>query len=152
MNMNPYLFYCIIIWGGATQLALYRLNVLQKRAVRLIAHSTYCSHTSLLFKRFGILKLCDVYKLQIYLFMFKYKYGMLPVSCQKFINGKSITSHYDFRKEYEFLVAKFHSEIRRKGIAVIGPDMWNSLQDSMRHLSSISVFKSRMVSACIEKY
>ena len=150
--IHPYLLYCNIIWGGASQLALHRLTVLQKRAVRLIACSSYRAPSSPLFKQFGVLKLNDIHKLQIYMFMFKCKYGMLPESCLQLTSKNSVTNRYDLRKENEFLVVKFHSEIRRKCIAVAGPDMWNSLQDSIRLLSSISVFKTRLVSAFIEGY
>ena len=150
--IHPYLLYCNIIWGGASQLALHRLTVLQKRAVRMIACSGYRSPSSPLFKQFGILKLCDIHKLQVYLFMFKCKYKMLPNSCLQLVNVNSMANRYEFRKEYEFVVVKFHTECRRKAIAIMGPDLWNSLQDSIRHLSSISVFKSKLVSTFIEGY
>ena len=150
--IHPYLLYCNIIWGGASQLALHRLTVLQKRAVRMMACSGYRSPSSPLFKKFGIMKLYDIHKFQIYLFMFKCKYKMLPNSCLQLVNINSVENRYEFRKEKEFEVVKFRTECRRKAISVIGPDLWNSLTVSIRHLSSISVFKSKLVSAFIEVY
>jgi hypothetical protein len=60
--IHPYLLYCNIIWVRDSQLALHRPSVLQKRAVRLIACSSYRAPSSPLFKQFGVLKLYDIRK------------------------------------------------------------------------------------------
>lgn len=147
--IHPYLLYCNIVWGGASLTALNKLICLQKRAVRLITGSGFRSTTSPLFKQLNILKLHDVHKFQIYMFMFKCKYKLLPESCLQLVRLNLIESHYNFRKENEFIVSKFRSEIRKKCISVIGPDLWNSLQDPIKSLSLISVFKLRIVSSFI---
>ena len=73
-------------------------------------------------------------------------------SCLQLVRLNLIESHYNFGKENEFIVSKFRSEIRKKCISVIGPDLWNSLQDSIKSLSLISVFKLRIVSSFINAY
>ena len=148
----PYLLYCNVVWGGASQTALYRLVCIQKHAARLITNSDYRGPSSPLFKRVGILKLNNIHKIQIYLFMFKCKYGMLPVSCLQLVSLNEIANRYDLRRENEFTVAKFHTEICKKSISVVGADSWNSLAESMKSIDSISVFKSRLVNSFIEHY
>ena len=32
----PHLSYCIIVWGGAAQSVLHKLDILQKRAIRIV--------------------------------------------------------------------------------------------------------------------
>ena len=150
--IHPYLLYCNVVWGGASQTALYKLICLQKRAVRLVTSSEYRTPSSPLFKQLRILKLHDIHKLQIYLFMFKFKYGMLPLSCAQLVRRNTIVTRYGLRRENEFVVMPFHTEIRRKCMSVKGPDLWNSLEDSMKTLSLIYVFKSRLVSSSIEYY
>ena len=76
--IHPYLLYCNVVWGGASLTALNKLSVLQKRAIRAITYSSYRAPSSPLFKQLRILKLYDIYKLQIYMFMYKAKYSLLP--------------------------------------------------------------------------
>src|SRR5580693_7692375 len=77
----PHLSYCNIIWGGASKLVLNRLTTLQKRAVRVIGKVKSRTSTSELFKKFNILRLHDVYKLSLSMFMYKLIHGLLPQCC-----------------------------------------------------------------------
>ena len=150
--IHPHFLYCNIVWGGASQTALNRLVCLQKRALRVISRSEYRAPSSPLFKRFGILKLPDIHKFQIYMFMHKYKYDLLPVSCSTLVRLKVDAACYDFRRENEFVTFNFFTEIRKKSISVIGPDLWNNLHDSIKNVSSISGFKSLLLGSFIESY
>ena len=69
--IHPYLSYCNIIWGGASLLALNRLICLQKRAVRLITCSYFRAPSNPIFDKLGILKLQDVYKYEILMFVYQ---------------------------------------------------------------------------------
>src|SRR5271163_3285410 len=77
----PYLTYCNIVWGTASASTLQRLVVLQNRAVRLVTRSTFRSSCHPLFVCLNILKLSDINKFQIALFMYKMKHHLLPLSC-----------------------------------------------------------------------
>ena len=51
---------------------------------------------------------------------------------------------YNFRKENDFVMIKYQTENRKKGISVVGPTLWNNLQDSVKQSCSVAVFKSRL--------
>ena len=121
--IHPYFLYCNLIWGGASQVALSRLIVLQKRAVRLITNSEYRAPSSPLFVRLSILKLPDLYKMQILLYMYKFKFNLLPESCSRHVTHAINDQHYNFRRVNEFQLVKFRSEIRKRSTAVVGPDL-----------------------------
>ena len=150
--IHPYLLYCNVVWGGASLTALKKLTVLQKRGIRVITYSEYRAPSSPLFKQLRILKLHDIYKLQIYMFMYKAKYSLMPESCSQFVRLNSVASRYDFRTDNEFVIAKYRSEIRKRCISVIGPDLWNSLKDSLKNLSSLSILKSHLIESFVEDY
>ena len=57
--------YCISCWGGVAPTNLKKLAVLQKRAVRIITGSHWQTASSPLFKTLGLLKLNEIYKLQL---------------------------------------------------------------------------------------
>ena len=80
--IHPYLLYCNMIWGSATQLALHKIVILQKRGLRIITNSNFRSPSSPLFKMLNILRLQDIYIFQCAQFMYKAKNNLLPVLCQ----------------------------------------------------------------------
>ena len=96
--IEPYLSYCIIVWGGANPTTLYKLVTLQKRALRLLNRSSYLAHCEPLFKKSEILTLADMYRKEVALFMFKFKYNMLPECCKHFITTAAPVSLYNLRK------------------------------------------------------
>lgn len=49
-----HLNYCLLVWGNTTNANISRLYLLQKKAVRAIANSTYDAHTSPLFETMNI--------------------------------------------------------------------------------------------------
>ena len=67
----PYLSYNIIVWGAAYDSVLQPLFLQQKRTVRTVAGAGYRDHTDPLFRRYGTLKLIDIYKLQLLSHMHK---------------------------------------------------------------------------------
>ena len=66
--VNPYLEYCILVWGTTYDTHLYPLKILQKRIVRIICKEPPLSHTNPLFYKCSILKLKDMieYRLGCY--------------------------------------------------------------------------------------
>ena len=69
--MYPYLSYNIVVWGGTSMVYFNKLIVQQKRIIRILGKVPPRTHTSELFHRFGILKLVDLYKFQVLIYMYK---------------------------------------------------------------------------------
>jgi hypothetical protein len=86
------------------------------------------------------------------MFMFKFKNNLLPISCSHHVSLQVVNSNYQFRKVNDFASVRFISEIRRKSIAVMGPDLWNKLPQSLRELNSISSFKSHISQFFLSQY
>ena len=55
-----------------------RITKLQKKCVRTITASKYNAHTEPIFKELNLLKVEDIFKLQVMKFYFKFKNGSLP--------------------------------------------------------------------------
>lgn len=76
--IHSHLNYAIQIWGNSNY--MYKIITRQKQAIRAISHKPYLSHTEPLFKQHRILKLVDLYNLQISLFMYDLHSNTLPPS------------------------------------------------------------------------
>ena len=137
--IQPYFQYCNIIWGGASHFALSRLIVLQKRAVRLITYSHYRAHSCPLFIRTRILRLADIHVLQLSLFMYKTKHGLIPPSCVYTV--ASSNSRYNLRRKRDFIDIPFHTDVRKRHVAIAGPYVWKSLSDGIKASPTVFIFK-----------
>ena len=74
----PYFFYCNLVWASTYRTNLIRLEILQKRVIRIIAKTPWDAHTDPIFKNLGILKFYDIYLIQLGLFMYSYQNHTLP--------------------------------------------------------------------------
>ena len=72
--IESYINYELLIWGKES----HRVDTLQKKAIRQVTNSTYNAHTTPLFKREGVLKVQDMFKLRLLKFYYKLSYGLLP--------------------------------------------------------------------------
>ena len=69
-----YINYGLLLCGVEVK----NLEVIQKRAIRLITGSNYIAHTEPLFIQLGLLKVQDIFKLRLLKFYYKLCYGTLP--------------------------------------------------------------------------
>ena len=67
----PHLQCCTLIWANAYSTKLNKIRMLQKKPVRIINNSDYLAHSEPLFKQNNLLKIEDIYKLQLGLLRYK---------------------------------------------------------------------------------
>ena len=63
--IDSYLNYGIILWGNAHKYILRKLEIYQKKALRIIANKQYNYPTNELFKNYNILKFNNIYQLNL---------------------------------------------------------------------------------------
>ena len=81
--------------GSAYKSNLHVNVILQEKAIRNVHKAKYNDHTIPLFHSSKILKLDDMYKLQLLMFMFSYYRNVLPSPlCSLFISNCDIHEHY----------------------------------------------------------
>ena len=89
----PHFNYGLLLWGHENT----RLHRLQKRAIRTITNSKYNSHTEPLCKVLNIIKLPDLYKLELYKLYYKIQKEQVPYYFTTVINP--LTHNYNTRRE-----------------------------------------------------
>ena len=92
----PHLHYSVLSWG----FKMGRLDKLQKRAVRIISNSRYNSHTDPLFKKFNLLKLKDLFELNVLKLFYKYRHNTLPFYVSNMFSDCTISHSYPLRSTY----------------------------------------------------
>ena len=138
----PYLNFNILHWGNTNETHLNALFLCQKRIIRTIADAGYLDSSTPLFYRLKILKLRDLYKFQAVLDTYK-----------KLKNGHYQISHNLNTRHRQLALPKFHSLTRtRQSITCSGPNLWNTLPDSLRNIPSLSVFKLKLRAYYLSQY
>ena len=75
-HVLPHLMYCSPIWCSTYPTHLLPLFRLQKKIIRIVTNSDYFEHTQPLFKNNSILKLFDIIRLQIAIYMYKSQHNI----------------------------------------------------------------------------
>ena len=97
------LFRCSIIFI-LEKSNLRRLNVLQKRIIRIITRSSFDAHTALLFHKYHLLTLDNIHLLQVALFMFSVHFNSIPSTFQTMFNKNSVIHQYATRQTNDYKV------------------------------------------------
>ncbi len=88
--------YGLLLWG--TNLA--KVDIIQKRALRIITQSDYRAHSEPLFKAHETLKVHDMFHLKLLKFYYNLSYGTLPsyFNCYQEYLDHEPYSHYNLRQ------------------------------------------------------
>ena len=128
----PYLNYNVCSYAGEYPNShLDRLLLLQKRLVRIISNAPYLAHTDELFLENKILKIHDIYKLNVGLYMYDH-----------WQDGLYDRLHsYNTRNREDLNPNRTRLTICRNWISVAGPNIWNSIPASIQNCPSRNAFK-----------
>ena len=149
----PYLTYCNIVWGSANPTVIKRLEILQKRAVRIVTNSSFNSTSGPLFFRLKLLKLSDIVNFQTAQFMFKVKNNLLPIICNNYVTVASMASQVYVTRHHSFFnILGCRTGLREKSLKIRGPKIWNRLPVLIQNLCSFLTFKRELFSLYINSY
>ena len=124
---------------------LNKIHVLQKRAVRIIDNSYYLSHSTPIFKKLGLLKVRDVFKLTFLKFLFKVKTNNLPSNCVNLIQLNNVANpRYSMRYVNVFICPPHKKAFREKCIKIFGPKLWEEIPNEVATSGSITTFKRKL--------
>ena len=105
--------------------------MLQKRAIRLVSGAGFLDHTEPLFHSNKILKINDMYKLNIGLYMF-----------DRVGTGDYDRDHqYNTRYRNDLLPRRSRLTVTQNSLASIGPNIWNSIPENIKNSLTRSSFK-----------
>ena len=95
--IEPYLNYCCLIWcNNKMNVHLNRLHKLQKKNARFkITFSDFIAHSQPLMDWLNVLNIYDLFKLQLYTFMYKYFQGLLSKSLNMSLDLRLIVHTYN---------------------------------------------------------
>ena len=138
----PHLMYGIEIWYGILKSNDERLFKLQKKSIRAINCLPYAAHTNEYFKNMNLLKIEDLYKQRVMLYMFK---------SDNFSTNESI-HNYSTRNANNIAVPFFNRSKTQNTIFYRGIIFWNNLPENMKIIRREDKFKYEVKTMLIDEY
>ena len=147
---NSHLQYAILCWGSASSSNLQRLQVIQNRAIRNMSKCPRYYRLDNVYLNYRILKVKELYDLEISKFMYQHHVNSLPVCFQNYfgisyqrVTRNSANSNYN--------TPFYRSNRGQRSIKFYGPKIWNSLPRNFRTLSKQN-FKKHCKNYFLAKY
>ena len=167
MAIYSHLQYAILAWGDVSETSLRKLNVLHRRAVRLMTlHGPLNEFMSYdteqpdnfikndeLFKSCSLLKLSDIYKLELSKIMYKASNDMLPSTYSSIFRPLSsreapITRAASRNEFYQSIASTIESQRR---LCYAGPILWNTIDADLKKYS-FHTFRKKYKSKILTNY
>ena len=143
MGMYIHISITILLFGGGVcDSALKPLIMQQKRTVRIISDAEFREHTDPIFKRLNILKLTDIYKINLLTYVHKTR-----------SHGYFQRNHNVNTRSSNFATPTFHRlHQTQRAVSYAGPNHWNSLPENLKQIDKLSRFKIEVKKFFINNY
>jgi hypothetical protein len=150
----PHMTYGIVAWGHAPQSLLRRLIILQKKSLRIISKSQFISHTQPLFKKFKLLKLPDLYRLNCCKLYYRTKTHTLPEYHTQQLPTVRTINPYSSRMASDIYISITLSNIEKQSLNYKIGTTWNNIPPHFKNTDNISErsFSKRLKSYFISSY
>ena len=145
---HSHLNYGLMFWGSSK--FRKKLEILQKKALRIICNRNFNSHTNPLFHKTKILKLEDMYDIRIASFMFDYKWENLPSSFSGFFQHRQCS--YGTRSQTQMPRTFARTNFTENLPKHIYPKIWNKHQITATGCKTKWSFISKLKVSCFKFY
>ena len=137
----PYLSYGIESWHGAPRYMSGRVQIMQKKAIRAIYGLSYNSHTNQHFKMNNILKLTDLYNLNLCSHVFKYL--QLPNNTLQF-RPHSLIHEHNTRHRANLITPRYNRTHTQSSFMYTSITEWNKIPHFIKNTDCIHKFKKEL--------
>ena len=151
--IHPHLLFSLPLWGNANQSYLNRLQRLQNKAIKIITDSKLRMSSNPQYYKLGILKLPELYTLEIAKLMHQYSHHNLPQPFSTFFTPVS-SVHERFSRaktENKLYIPKFSTARSQKSFKYQGAKIWNSIPTEIKQLT-FHKFKIENKKKLLESY
>jgi hypothetical protein len=149
----PHLQYCLMVWGNfeadRNKAQGETLLKLQKRFVGIIAGQGGRYHVDLLFAKYGILKVGDLYRQHLRMYAWKFHNNRLPDSQAAKLVRVGESHNYGTRAARSGLVVST-GDHRMVGYRI--PMEWGTLTEEQRAIMSVAGFKQSLKGDLLVQY
>ena len=141
--VGTYLRYGISSWGSAKTTALLKLQSLQNKVVRYITNSSPYTNVTQKYKDLGILKIDEVYFLEVAKFMFRRTNEMLPSTFDEYFSNIEHYHHTRTKSRSMYVLPKPRTDLGKQSVKFTGIKIWSEIP-SIKTATSLDNFSDML--------
>ena len=153
--IHPHLLYGLLIWGSSFPSHVKKLTVLQNKAIKLIGGGLPRDRATPFYFKLNILKLCDLFKLEIGKFVHVHFNNKLPFTPSGYFSLTNEVSQQNTRSTLSrtncLYIPRFRTNRLQKCIRYQEVKIWNDVPTEIQTNSPI-LFKKRYKKHLIQFY
>ena len=139
----PYINYCCLIWGSGYAHNTKKLATIQKRAMRVVEGIHLPESSNPIFKKYNILKIQDIPKMQMMLVLHRHVCNDIPMIIKNLFT-MHVENNYSTRQSKHFTEIFSTKNYKLSVITCRGPRLWNSIVCPMFNINEIPYCKEIM--------
>ena len=144
--VHSYVRYGIIVWGTASKTALKPLQTVVNRALRIMCFAPLGRFdANPLYEILDILKIEDIYSLEVGKYMYKVERNLLPVTIANYFTIRQPSQHrYNLRSRNtpEPTTINYKTSFGERSIQKTGNNIWRSVPDDIKESENKNSFKT----------
>ena len=147
------LVYGILNYGRASNYLLSSLQVLQNQYLRSSLHAKQRTPINSLYRQFNVLKVIDIFKLQLAKFMFNYHNNNLPSVFQCYFKNLHQIHSYNTRQKslQNYFLESCSNNFDQTKLKYLGTKIWNQIPSEIKQ-SSLPIFVKNYKFLLIKNY
>jgi len=149
--IHPYLSYGLLLWGSANKQYIKGLGIQQNKAIRSINRAKYNEHTTPLYAKNNILKLDDMFNIQLNLFMYSFSQNNLPKSLLFFTRNDELHTYRTRQSKDPHIVLR-RTKLMANCFICKGPELWGKLPLNAKQAKSMCAFKRQTKLLYLQQY
>ena len=138
--------------GGTTKSTVKKLEVLQKKALRIIANAPYNAHTTPICANLGIMKMQDIYELQLARFIYSLYNNQVPKPLKTFFSLNSDIHQYNTRNRNNPVLRLHKTNVAARSIYTRSYKLWYDMESDIKCSTSLKTFTKKYKRNILHKY
>ena len=140
----PYLNYGIEAWFGAARTDRNKVFILQKKSIRAIYNLPFNTHTNTFFKDNNILKIHELYKLNLCSLVYRYTQPSTDLPLADRLQTISSIHSYNTRHNQNLATPRYNLTKTQSSFVYNAIHAWNNIPLEIKNCNSLNTFKSHL--------
>ena len=148
-----HLQYGIICWGRCNQTAMKTISTLLNKVLRCINFSNFHDSSTPLYIKYNLLKVEDIFKLEVIKFMYKWSKGNLPPTFNNYFNTiDNMHKHNTRYSKNNYFMSRKVTKVGMGALDYIGVRLWREVPADLKKISFCNTFARHMKRYFVKKY
>ena len=147
------ILYGIEVYGACNDTLLNKVQVMQNKLLKVLFNLPYRHNTNQIHSMLKLLKVKDIYNLQVLKFVYESLNKLSIVQFQNYYRYQNNVHNYNIRNQYRLYAnQRVRTKYGESTLHYMGTRLWNSIDDDIKVSKSVNIFKKANRNKFINAY